>query len=129
MNELTDPETHEPGTEFESMYAPLEEEWNSLQLLKKSNEVRLWDALRKLLASTKDNVDDASAHVQNSVAFKDEAKQDTARRVMTAGASVDSKAGCTSHVSLDKAARTNANCNGTTGVNRAAWTARSLHLS
>ena len=82
MNELIDPETHEPGTEYDMMYRSLEQEYESIQLLLKSNEVRLRDALRKLLATqlsaAQDKVDDASAHVQNSVAFQEEAKQDGA---------------------------------------------------
>ena len=83
MNELIDPETHEPGTDYDMMYRSLKQEYESLQLLKKSNEVRLRDALRKLLAAqlsaVQDNDDESSAHVQNSVAFQDEeAKQDGA---------------------------------------------------
>jgi hypothetical protein len=83
MNKLIDPETHEPGTDYDMMYRSLEQEYESLQLLKKSNEVRLRDALRKLLAAqlsaVQDNDDNSSAHVQNSVAFQDEeAKQDGA---------------------------------------------------
>jgi hypothetical protein len=82
MNELIDPETHEPGSDYDMMFRSLEQEYESIQLLLKSNEVRLRDALRKLLAAqlsaAQDKVDDASAHIQNSVAFQEEAKQDGA---------------------------------------------------
>jgi hypothetical protein len=82
MMELVDPETAEEEG-YGEVYKDLEKEYNSLQLLKKSNEVRLRDALRKLLAeqlpAAQDKDDDASAHVKNSVAFEDEAMQDNAQ--------------------------------------------------
>jgi len=83
MNELIDPETHEPADECEMMFMSLEQEYEQNKLLSRSLEVRLRDALRKLLAAqlpaAQDKVDEASAHIQNSVAFQDEVMQDTAQ--------------------------------------------------
>ena len=83
MNELIDPETHEPADEYEMMFMSLEQEYEQNKLLSRSLEVRLRDALRKLLAAqlpaAQDKVDEASAHIQNSVAFQDEVMQDTAQ--------------------------------------------------
>lgn len=84
MNKLIDPETHELGTEFESVFALLKEEWHSLQLLKKSNEVHLQDALRKLAA--------AQALMSKTLWLLRMKLSKILHTVMTVGAAVDSKA-------------------------------------
>ena len=82
MCEVDGPPTFLVGPPTFSSVRHAVQEYESIQLLLKSNEVRLRDALRKLLATqlsaAQDKVDDSSAHVQNSVAFQDEANQDGA---------------------------------------------------
>jgi hypothetical protein len=60
------------GEEGRAMYAAMQDEFNALQLLVRSNEVRLRDALRKFAA--RETSDDGSAQVKNSVGFEDPPK-------------------------------------------------------
>jgi hypothetical protein len=53
-------------------HVAMQDEFNALQLLVRSNEVRLRDALRKFAA--KETSDDRSAQVKNSVGFEDPLK-------------------------------------------------------
>ena len=69
MTGLYDNETQQPGDKFHAVYESLESEYEQVELLINSGEVRLRDALRKLKAREKE--DNENAQTKNSVVFEE----------------------------------------------------------